>query len=675
MDGGNRARISSWLLLAALGLLGAVCYTASFERFDQWTPGRPIGFFLMSAAMLGFAFLSLNWKSKRTEIFALFAIAILLRLVLLPAPPSDDIHRYLWEGKLVSEGVSPYSLRGDHPDLEPYRDEQWALMNNKDKRTAYPPGSLLAFAAVSSLSYHPFAFKLAFTFLDLGVIAIVLVLLNRRKLPLRNAAFYALNPVVLVSFAAEAHFDVLMLLGLAATALCVEKKRWLWAGCFLAIAAQMKFIALLALPLLLWKGKFKASIGFLATATILSIPFLSSLPQLIEGLYSFGTQRDFNGLPNLIGNRFDLSRDNLRLPIQALFASLVIWRWVKYRGQDDWHLHWLALCGGLLLLAPTVHFWYLTWIALPLALAPSLLWVALSITQGFYFLVWHDYAKTGAWDLHDAHSALLWSPALLLALPSLVRFFRSLKSQLSALRTPEPEDDSILLIVPTLNAATTLQACLSSILPQLGPNDSIVLSDANSTDDTKQIANLQKVPLVESEKGRGNQVFAGLIHSKSRYAVIVHADTILPPKALSTLREHLGRNPQIIGGCLGQRFAASGLLPYRFIEFLNEIRANLSGIAFGDQVQFFDRSRFADRRFPEQPLMEDVELSLRLRETGPTSYLGLECQVDPKKWTKKAPTRIVLVLKLVAIYLIQRLYSEQKAKQLSQSLYKIYYQN
>lgn len=675
MDGGKNARLVSWLLLAAFGLAAAATYALSFERFDQWSIARPLAFFALGATMLGLASFSPHWKTGKTEAAALLILALLLRIALLPTPPSDDIHRYLWEGKLVTEGISPYSLRGDHPDLAPQRDEQWELMNNKDKLTAYPPGSLLTFAGIAATAYHPLAFKAAFVIVDMSVVALILLTLRKRRLPLRNAAFYAFNPVVLISFAAEGHFDVLMLFGLAAAGLCVERKNWLWAGCFLALAVHMKFIALLALPLLLWKGKTRAGIGFSITIILLSLPFYNSLPQLVAGLYDFGAARDFNGLPNLLGNLFDLPRESLHRPVQVLFAAVFFWRWFRHRGEDDWQHHWLALCGALLLLAPTVHFWYFSWIALPLAIAPSLLWVSLCITQGFYFLVWHDYAKTGIWDLLDRHSALLWAPALIFAIPSLLRFVRALRIRpLIAKRANDAtNDDSILVVIPTLNAAAKLPACLQAIKPQLTKNDRIVIADAQSTDTTREIAERANLPVVDAPKGRGNQMHAGLLYSPSRYALIIHADTKLPQGALKSLRQHLSNNPLIAGGCLGQRFSANGLLPYRFIEFLNELRANLSGIAFGDQVQFFDRQKITNARFPAQPLMEDVELSLRIREAGATSYLGIESQVDPQKWKRQAPKRIALVLKLVATYLIQRLYSEQKAQKLSRSLYKIYY--
>ncbi|MCH6257136.1 glycosyltransferase [Puniceicoccaceae bacterium K14] len=669
----NSSRQALWCTFAGISFLSALGYALSFPNFDDWTFLRTIFFGTMGLGMMGVLFVSPQWKSNHREFIYLLCLAALLRLALLPTPPSDDIHRYLWEGKLVTEGISPYSLRGDHPDLSQYRDEQWAKMNNKDKLTAYPPGSLLVFATIGKIAYTPLAFKIVFALLDLVVICLILYLLKKRRLPLRNVSLYAFNPVILVAIAGEGHLDVLMLVGLAATAVFIDRKAWLWVGCCLAIATQMKFMALLGLPFIIWNGRIKAAIGFVLTTTVMCLPFAAGLPQLFDGLYQFGALRDFNGLPNLFGNLFDLTRENLRRPLQVLFMFSFAWIWLRHKGRDDWHSHWLWICGSLLILSPTVHFWYLSWIAISLVFAPSLFWISLCLTQAFYFLVWKDYAETGTWDLLDRHSFLIWTPVFVFAIPYALRLIKPRPSDSGQASNHCPNDDSVLVVVPTLNAASTIKSCLTSILPQLRLHDKIILSDADSTDSTIAIAQKLGVSNVSSPRGRGTQIFNGLLASPSRFALIVHADSRLRPQSIQTMIGHLQQNPNVVGGSLGQAFSANGIFPYRLIEWLNEIRAVTWGISFGDQCQFFDRSKFPNKRFPSQPLMEDIELSLRLREIGPLSYLGIESQTNPGKWKKQAPLRILLVLSLVAKYLIQRSFSEERAQNLSHRLYQLYY--
>jgi len=675
MPNGSRSRLHLWLVAVAASVAACALYAHSFSSFDEWTPLRSLSFLLIGVGMIGIVFIAPAWRSRKLEAGLLITIAVVLRIILLPTPASDDVHRYLWEGKLVSEGVSPYSLRGDHPDLETYRDKQWEQMNNKDKATAYPPGSLLIFAGIGELNYSIAGFKVAFIIVDLLTIGVLLYGLHLRTLPLRHVAFYAFNPVVLISFAGEAHFDVLMLLPLAAAALLVDRRAWILAGCALAIATQIKLITLLSLPLLLWKGQWRAGIGFLTTNIAISLPFLSSLPQLYDAVYQFGANRDFNGFPNLFGNLLNLDRENLHRPLQIGFAACFLWRWIRFRGKEDWHPHWIWIVGALLLLAPTVHFWYLSWIAISLVFAPSLFWVCLSLTQSFYFFVWKDYAESGIWDLYDYHSALLWAPALLLGIPYLLQSFQSIRFRPQSIdQAPsDPSDDSFLIVIPTLNAANTLRECLDSVMPQLRPQDKIIICDAGSTDDTVAIAKQKGITTISSDRGRGTQIANGLMYSHSRYALILHADSLTQNGTIPKLAAYMKKNPHCSGGSLGQRFATKGLFPYRLVEILNEFRSTLMGISFGDQLQFFDRAQLPNNRFPAQPLMEDIELSLRLRDQGSLAYLAIESETNPSKWKRQAPLRFILVLRLVAIYSIQRLINPRKANQLSYRLYDFYY--
>lgn len=663
-----------WWCSVVVVLTGSLCYALGYERFDEWTPLRPLSFFAMGIGMLGMVFLAPAWRSRSREILLLFGLALVVRIALLPTPASDDIHRYLWEGKLVEQGVSPYSHRGDSDELAQYRDKQWELMNNKDKLTAYPPGALLAFAVLDTVAYSPWSFKFGFVLADLMVVGILMAILSRRKRPLRHVVFYAFNPVTLVSFAGEAHFDVLMLVGLVTCGLLMDRKAWGWAGVALAVATQMKIIAVLGLPFLLWKGRWRAAGGFLLTGAALCLPFWTSLSQLVDGVYQFGAHRDFNGFPNLFGDAIGLTREQLHRPLQILFFVCVGWHWLYRRQRDDWHSYWLFISGSLLLLSPTIHFWYFTWIGVALVLAPSLFWVALTITQGVYFLVWKNYAETGAWDLKEVHSLLLWSPAFVLGVPYIIRFWQFVRARKPQKQAAQSDDDSVLVIIPTLNAADTIECCIDQVVLQgLRPQDMIVISDASSTDGTRKIAEREGIALVDACEGRGDQIAAGLALAPSRYVLIVHADTVLAEGSLSGMLAHMKQNPSCIGGCLGQRFTAQGLLPYRVVEALNEMRSTLWGVSFGDQCQFFDRTRFHDERFPDQPLMEDVELSMRLRSAGTVNYLAIESGSDPRKWRDKAPIRFALVIRLVATYYLQRVLGEERASRYSATLYRLYY--
>ena len=673
----ERQRLLAWIGCAGLALLTALAYAHSFERFDDWTPTRVLAYLGLGVAMLGLVFAKPHTNSLRSEAIATLLLATLLRVALLPTPESDDLHRYLWEGKLVSQGVNPYEHRGDSPELADYRDAQWEAMNNKDKWTAYPPAAMLLFSGLSAVAYSPFAFKLAFTLIDLLVVSALLATARRRRLPLRFVGLYAYNPAVLIAFAGEGHFDVAMLLCLALCGLLADRKQWIWAGIALALATQLKIIALLGLPFLLLHGRTKSLLAFATTSAALCLPFARDLPQLAKGLFLFGAERDFNGLPNLLGNLLGLNREQLLLPIALIFAIAYLAAWRRPDFRNDWHQHLGYTLLLLLLLAPTVHFWYWTWIALLLPLTRNGLACALCITQGLYFLVWQHFAATGVWDISDPQSALAWAPALI-GLPILLlakaRDFRSaLSPRIRPSLPPRSWDDALLVVIPTFNAAQSLPACLSCLLPQLQAKDQVIVCDANSQDDTLALARLHGIDTLTAPKGRGPQILAGLEAKDSRLALLLHADTQLAPGSLNAMREALLQNPNHNGGCLGQRFAKPGLFPYLTVEFLNESRAALGNVSFGDQCQFFDRAAFPNGRFPALPLMEDVELSLRLSQAAPTLYVGAESLSDAQKWQAAPQRRFVFVLQIFFNYLVSRCFRQRALAALVQKLYHRYY--
>jgi len=206
-------RFGAWL--GALGLLGLACagYALATPEFDSPHSARVLCFAAIGACGLAAVFLqpSVSGKGKWRPVFAIWIPALLARLLLFPSAPSDDVNRYLWEGKLVAAGESPYARTADAPEWAAYRDGYWEAMNHKDKPTAYPPLALGAFALVGALWYHPMAFKLAFVLADLLTLGAVLRLLRRRGLSVAYAGLYSLNPLVLIAYAGEAHFDAIMI--------------------------------------------------------------------------------------------------------------------------------------------------------------------------------------------------------------------------------------------------------------------------------------------------------------------------------------------------------------------------------------------------------------------------------------------------------------------------------
>lgn len=705
MNDSLKTRDMVWLSVVFLTLAGCGAYAWICESFDTPSHWRVWLFGLNGFCALALVFLTRPIRSKRACVFAIWVPAVLMRLALLPAAPSDDVNRYVWEGRIVAEGLSPYVAPADDGRWSDYRDRYWEVMNHKDKPTAYPPLAELVFAGVSATAYHPLAFKVLFVLADLLTLGGVLVLLRQRGLALAYAGFYAFNPLVLVAFAAEAHFDALMLAALVWALAAHGAGRVGWAVALASIATGIKWITL---PLIaLFAGRRLLSGGLVALSLLLlpALFFRESLSQLLEGLLQFGATRSFNGPVYESLLTLGLPRAFCSGLVVASLACIICWRYSLHggvlcrvgrqsdecagasppdigltsdgtrRGSLDGHIRWIL--GALIVLSPTVHFWYLVWILPFVCLRPSVPWLTFSLTGGVYFYVWINGAA-GEWMLHPWQSIAFWLPFGLACLYELwsTRGRVVFPQKRSASDRGIGYDPSVAVVIPTLNTAERVGGALQSVAAQNYPVAEVIVVDAGSTDSTVEIAEATDLPLrvVSSERGRGQQIAAGIEAAQSDWVVVLHADAELQPESVSEIVAAVRANPDMVGGALGQRFEdeQAALLP---IELLNDLRALFTRTAFGDQTQFFHREMaLAHQLMPKQPLMEDVESSWRVRECGAFVYLGQPVRVCHRKWQAKDwLKRFRLVMRLVARYRAVRLRSRDSAATLSEDMYQEYY--
>jgi rSAM/selenodomain-associated transferase 2 len=174
----------------------------------------------------------------------------------------------------------------------------------------------------------------------------------------------------------------------------------------------------------------------------------------------------------------------------------------------------------------------------------------------------------------------------------------------------------ISIIVPLYNEEKTVTNLLFQ-LSRLDGAHEILLADGGSTDRTKELAREalpQSARLLEVPRGRAAQSNAAAREAVGSTLFFLHADSQIPP---NTLR-HIGKavSDGAMWGCLTLRFDEWHPLMLLCAYFSN-LRARLRGIAFGDQGIFIRRDLFLkEEGFPELPLMEDYEFSLRLRRQG-----------------------------------------------------------
>lgn len=601
--------------------------------------------------------------SKR-KLILIFGLAITSRLLVAGFPYSDDVNRYLWEGKLLLAGESPYARTADSPEWEEYRDHFWEGMNHKDKLTAYPPLSIVLFSALNLIDYDTWVYKLFFGFADLAALGVLITILKRRGLPIRNALIYALSPITILGFSGEAHFDSLFLFLTLASLFLWERGKTSWAWIVLGLSIQIKLISVILVPLLFWQRRSLKVLWITIPVVLPSLLFWNDIGNLISGILHFGGSMSHNGSLNhlfidLLGTRETASK----LSMTLLFLVIAI---TTLKSRDVLKGSFIIF-GALILLSPTVHYWYLSWVLPFVVIFPSLPWLILFVLSGVYYIAWVKFGKTGEWYQPIGYLRLQWIPFYVFWTPL---FFKGLKKLLRSRQNESVSNLSV--VIPTLNEADNLTTCLNSIQVSESPVSEIIVVDGGSEDTTTQVAQSKNTVLLTSKRGRGVQIATGVAACKSDAVLVLHADAQVSAETTFQILDALNQNPDAVGGAIGQRFVANRPKPILvFIEALNDFRAQWQGNSFGDQGQFFRKSTIEVLGgYPNIPLMEDVELTAQLSKEGDLLMLDDNLQCSARRWEKeRSLSRILQVLSLVLRYKVSRLFGKNPSEQLFKEYY------
>ncbi|MGO4999191.1 TIGR04283 family arsenosugar biosynthesis glycosyltransferase [Oceanisphaera sp. W20_SRM_FM3] len=196
------------------------------------------------------------------------------------------------------------------------------------------------------------------------------------------------------------------------------------------------------------------------------------------------------------------------------------------------------------------------------------------------------------------------------------------------------------IIMPMLNEAKALPSTLAALESQTS-NIELILVDGGSSDQSVAIALQEGVKVLSSTAGRARQMNLGAEHTKGEYLLFLHADTRLPAHFESFIRAALTQHQW-------GRFdvAISGQHPMlKVISFMMNWRSRWSGIATGDQALFMRRTAFAAvGGFPEQDLMEDIEISQRLKRLGKPACLRQKVLTSGRRWQQNGVWRTIWLM-------------------------------
>jgi len=198
------------------------------------------------------------------------------------------------------------------------------------------------------------------------------------------------------------------------------------------------------------------------------------------------------------------------------------------------------------------------------------------------------------------------------------------------------------IVVPVLDEAEAIVATLDALAPLRARGAELIVVDGGSGDGTPALAAARADRVLSCTRGRARQMNAGAAASRAEVLLFLHADTLLPEAADAAVLGAVQR-----GAVWGRFDVAIGGPPpmLRVVAAMMNLRSRLSGIATGDQALFMTRTAFdAVGGYPDQPLMEDVEITSRLRRRSRPACIRRSILTSARRWQSRGPWRTILLM-------------------------------
>jgi alpha-1,6-mannosyltransferase len=404
---------------AALPLCGAVLSLCVLAWCRQ---GDATGRVASHLALYGLAFAaylgglrSAEGLPRRGLVLAL-GLAVLWRAALVLAPPllSNDINRYVWEGRVQVHGGNPYAWpdRPDAPRWEGLRDEVWRGLNHADYPAIYPPLWQLAAWAVVALRDSVTAMKAFLVFSELLMLWPLALVLKRRGLPPERLLVLAWSPLALVEIAGSGHNEAFGMLFLVLALAALEYGHPLASAVAAALGLQAKFLP--GLVALAWGRRYRPGQLLLAAvvALLLLLPYASAGHVFWLSLSKYASFWRFNetlfaALLALLGSHRAAAVTAAALAV-ALSVALAAARTEPVAAGT-------LVVAASLLLGPNVLPWYALWFLPFLVVRPEPAALLFTGTVALAYLVYPAWQSGERWEVGWGIRAFEYGPCLAVA--------------------------------------------------------------------------------------------------------------------------------------------------------------------------------------------------------------------------------------------------------------------
>ena len=421
------------VLLAAIGVVLLILYRIGLHSRS----GTDIVWFIKLTLVQSILYLMVVWlivrtRGPRSTLLIVLLFAGLFRLGIVFAPPylSDDIFRYIWDGRVQATGVNPYRYIPADEHLQGLRDEAiYPYINHRDSApTMYPPAAEFMYLLTTRISESVTWMKLTMVGFELITVWILMELLASFGMARQRILIYAWHPLAVWEFAGSGHVDPLAFVFIA-LALLARRRNWETViGISLGLATLAKLFPIVLFPALYKRWGWKMPLALVVTIVAGYLPYLGVGPLGVIGFIPgyarergivSGEQFFLLGLVNRLAG--------IKLPswIFVLFAgavllSLALWAVFRQEHDDRDYLKRSLVLGTAFMALFAPHFpWYFAWLILLLCFIPSIPVFYLTVSSFVLYFTWRYWNDGQVFRI----KMLIFVPFFLLA--ALIVWFRS----------------------------------------------------------------------------------------------------------------------------------------------------------------------------------------------------------------------------------------------------------
>lgn len=330
-----------------------------------------IGVMFLLSLVIFFAGRGLDFeKDNRTLFYIIVLLALAVRLIILAGAGehfylSDEIYRYIWDGRVCADGLNPYEYKPMDDEVAHLRDRIiHPDVPDANMRSVHPPlAQDFCLAAYFIGGGSPITFKLMFALFEFLTFFLLLKWLRIIGIKRENLLLYLFSPLILVEFYISAHLDILGIPFLLAAFISMEREKPLASGLLMACAASIKFYGLFFVPFILFRFKGRSRLifpgAFLLFALFLYLPYVigtdlevfGDLPASLMEAHFFASAYD------LLLHFFDT--EIVRYIVLGVFGALLMsLLFIKTNVYQKMY----ALFTGYVVLTPALFPWSLIWI-------------------------------------------------------------------------------------------------------------------------------------------------------------------------------------------------------------------------------------------------------------------------------------------------------------------------